>query len=150
MPAVKKARAIGFNHIALEVGDIDEALAFYGRLFEFTLRGKDEDSAFIDLGDQFLALQKGRKQPADDGRHFGLVVDDKEAVRKALADAGIEPVPGPFLDFLDPWGNRIEIVGYSNIQFTKAPNVLRGMGLTHLSKNKSALKELTEKGMSPD
>jgi catechol 2,3-dioxygenase-like lactoylglutathione lyase family enzyme len=94
MPAVKKARAIGFNHIALEVGDIDEALAFYGRLFEFTLRGKDEDSAFIDLGDQFLALQKGRKQPADDGRHFGLVVDDKEAVRKALADAGIEPVPG--------------------------------------------------------
>jgi lactoylglutathione lyase len=150
MPAVKKARAIGFNHIALEVGDIDEALAFYGRLFEFTLRGKDEDSAFIDLGDQFLALQKGRKQPADDGRHFGLVVDDKEAVRKALADAGIEPVPGPFLDFLDPWGNRIEIVGYSNIQFTKAPNVLRGMGLTHLSKNKSALKELAEKGMSPD
>jgi len=150
MPEAKKARIIGFNHIALEVGDIDEALAFYGRLFEFTLRGKDEDSAFIDLGDQFLALQKGRKQPADDGRHFGLVVDDKEAVRKALADAGIEPVPGPFLDFLDPWGNRIEIVGYSNIQFTKAPNVLRGMGLTHLSKNKSALKELAEKGMSPD
>jgi lactoylglutathione lyase len=149
MAASKKARAIGFNHVALEVGDIDEALAFYGRLFDFTLRGKDEDSAFIDLGDQFLALQKGRTQPADDGRHFGLVVDDKEAVRKALVDAGIELVPGPFLDFLDPWGNRIEIVGYSNIQFTKGSNVLRGMGLTHLTKNKNALKELAEKGMAP-
>ena len=150
MPGAKKARAIGFNHVALEVGDIDEALTFYGRLFEFTLRDKDEDSAFIDLGDQFLALQKGRRQSADDGRHFGLVVDDKETVRKALVDAGIELVPGPFLDFLDPWGNRIEIVGYSNIQFTKAPHVLRGMGLTHLSKTKSALKELAEKGMAPE
>ena len=111
MPEAKKARAVGFNHVALEVGDIEEALAFYGRLFDFELRGKSETSAFIDLGDQFLALQKGRTQPADDGRHFGLVVDDKDAVRKALADAGIEPLPGPFLDFLDPWGNRIEIVG---------------------------------------
>ena len=100
----KKARAIGFNHIALEVGDLDEALAFYGRLFQFELRGREEDAAFIDLGDQFIALQKGRKQPADDGRHFGLVVDDKEAVRKALIEAGIEIVPGPFLDFLDPLG----------------------------------------------
>ncbi len=150
MAATRKARAIGFNHVALEVGDIEEALAFYGRLFEFELRGKDDSSAFIDLGDQFLALQRGRAQPADDGRHFGLVVDDKDAVRKAMADAGIEPVPGPFLDFLDPWGNRIEIVGYQNIQFTKAPNVLRGMGLAHLSKNKKALKELAEKGMAPD
>jgi lactoylglutathione lyase len=149
MPNTKKARAVGFNHIALEVGDIEEALAFYGRLFEFTLRGKSEDSAFIDLGDQFLALQKGRKQPADDGRHFGLVVDDKEAVRKALADAGIEPLPGRFLDFLDPWGNRFEIVGYDNIQFTKAPNVLRGMGLFDLSKSEKAIKELADKGMAP-
>jgi catechol 2,3-dioxygenase-like lactoylglutathione lyase family enzyme len=144
-----KARAIGFNHVALEVGDIEEALAFYGRLFEFELRGKDDTSAFIDLGDQFLALQKGRTQSADDGRHFGLVVDNKDAVRKALADAGIETLPGPFLDFLDPWGNRIKIVGYDNIQFTKAPNVLRGMGLAHLSKSRSAIKELTEKGMAP-
>ena len=144
-----KARAIGFNHVALEVGDIEEALAFYGRLFEFELRGKDDTSAFIDLGDQFLALQKGRTQSADDGRHFGLVVDNKDAVRNALADAGIETLPGPFLDFLDPWGNRIEIVGYDNIQFTKAPNVLRGMGLAHLSKSRSAIKELTEKGMAP-
>jgi predicted enzyme related to lactoylglutathione lyase len=149
MPNAKKARAIGFNHIALEVGDIEEALAFYGRLFEFKLRGKSEDSAFIDLGDQFLALQKGRRQPADDGRHFGLVVDDKEAVHKALADAGVEVLPGRFLDFRDPWGNRIEIVGYDNIQFTKAAHVLRGMSLSHLSKNEKALKELADKGMAP-
>jgi lactoylglutathione lyase len=150
MPEVKKARAIGFNHIALEVGDIEEALAFYGRIFEFQLRGKDEDMAFIDLGDQFLALQKGRKQSSDDGRHFGLVVDDKDAVRRALAEAGVEMLPGPFLDFRDPWGNRIEIVGYDNIQFSKAPNVLRGMGLGHLAKNAKAIKELAEKGMAPD
>ncbi len=150
MPAAKKARAIGFNHVALEVGDIEQALAFYGRLFDFKLRSKDESSAFIDLGDQFIALQKGRSQPSDDGRHFGLVVDDKDAVRRALADAGIEALPGPFLDFRDPWGNRIEIVGYDNIQFTKAANVLRGMGLMHLSKNESAIKELTEKGMAPN
>ena len=145
----KKARAVGFNHVALEVGDIDEALAFYGRLFDFELRGRSKTSAFIDLGDQFLALQKGRTQPADDGRHFGLVVDDKDAVRNALAEAGVEPLPGPFLDFLDPWGNRVEIVSYDNIQFTKAPNVLRGMGLSHLPKNENAIKELTDKGMAP-
>ena len=151
MDNAKKARAVGLNHLALEVGDIDEALAFYRRVFDFELRGKSATSAFIDLGDQFLALQKGRTQSADDGRHFGLVVDDKEAVRKALADAGIEPLPGPFLDFLDPWGNRIEIVSYEkNVQFTKAPNVLRGMGLTHLSKNVKAIKELAEKGMTPN
>ena len=149
MPEAKKARAVGFNHIALEVGDIDEALAFYGRLFDFTLRGRSDAAAFIDLGDQFLALQKGRAQAADDGRHFGLVVDDKEAVRKALAAAGVETIPGPFLDFRDPWGNRVEIVGYDNIQFTKAPYVLRGMGLAHLSKNDRAVRELTEKGMAP-
>lgn len=149
MANARKARAVGINHIALEVGDIEEALEFYGRLFDFKLRGKSEDSAFIDLGDQFLALQKGRRQAADDGRHFGLVVDDKEAVRKALAEAGIEPLPGRFLDFRDPWGNRFEIVGYDNIQFTKAPHVLRGMGLSHLSKSEKAIKELADKGMGP-
>jgi catechol 2,3-dioxygenase-like lactoylglutathione lyase family enzyme len=147
MPHAEKARAIGFNHVALEVGDIDEALAFYGRLFEFELRGRSKTSAFIDLGDQFLALQRGRTQPADDGRHFGLVVDDKEAVRRALAEAGVKTLPGRFLDFLDPWGNRIEIVGYDNVQFTKAPNVLRGMGLSDLAKNEKAMKELIDKGM---
>ena len=148
--ATKKARAVGFNHVALEVGDIEEALAFYGRLFEITLRGKSETSAFVDLGDQFIAFQKGRVQGPDDGRHFGLVVTDKEAVRAALAEAHIAPLPGPFLDFLDPWGNRIEIVEYQNVQFTKAPNVLRGMGLRDLSKNDSALKELSAKGMAPE
>ena len=148
MPVVRKARAIGFNHVALEVGDIDEALKFYGRLFDFELRGRSKTSAFIDLGDQFLALQQGRTQPADDGRHFGLVVDDREAVRRALADAGVDTLPGQFLDFLDPWGNRIEIVGYDNIQFTKAPNVLRGMGLPSLPKNERAMKELSDKGMA--
>jgi len=90
MAVATKARAVGFNHVAIEVGDIDAALAFYGRFFEFHLRSKNDSMAFIDLGDQFLALQKGRTQPADDGRHFGLVVDDKEAARKALADAGIK------------------------------------------------------------
>jgi catechol-2,3-dioxygenase len=147
MPAAK-ARAVGINHVALEVGDIDEALEFYGRLFDFTLRGKSDDAAFIDLGDQFLALQKGRRQPADDGR-LGLVVDDKEAVRHALIAAGVTPLPGPFLDFRDPWGNRFEIIGYDNIQFTKADNVLRGMKLTHLAKTPSAIKELADKGMAP-
>ncbi|MGH6891596.1 MAG: VOC family protein [Dongiaceae bacterium] len=150
MPQTRKARAVGFNHVALVVGDIDAALAFYGRLFEFTLRERDETSAFIDLGDQFLALQKGRGRTADDGHHFGLVVDDKEAARKALIAAGIKPLPGRFLDFLDPWGNRIEIVGYGNIQFTKAPHVLRGMGLARLKKSESAIKELREKGMAPE
>lgn len=144
-----KARMIGFNHIALEVGDIEAALAFYGRLFDFQLRSKSDCMAFIDLGDQFLALQKGRTQSADEGRHFGLVVDSKQLARQALADAGIETLPGPFLDFVDPWGNRVEIVGYDNIQFSKAPNVLRGMGLTHLAKNESAIRELTDKGMAP-
>jgi lactoylglutathione lyase len=140
---------VGFNHVALEVGDIEEALSFYERIFEFKLRGKSKDMAFIDLGDQFLALQKGRSQPSDGGRHFGLVVDDKNAARRALAEAGVEVLPGPFLDFRDPWGNRIEIVGYDSIQFSKAPNVLRGMGLSHLSKNAKAIKEVTEKGMAP-
>jgi lactoylglutathione lyase len=149
MPEAKIARAVGFNHVALEVGDIEEALAFYARLFSFTLRGKSETMAFIDLGDQFLALQKGRRQAPDDGRHFGLVVDDKEAVRAALIEAGVKVLPGRFLDFLDPWGNRFEIIGYDNIQFSKAPEVLRGMGLAHLSKNADAIKELAEKGMAP-
>ena len=149
MSVASKPRLVGFNHVAIEVGDIEAALAFYGRLFDFELRSKSESMAFIDLGDQFLALQKGRAQPADDGRHFGLVVDDKEAARRALADAGVATLPGPFLDFLDPWGNRIEIIGYDNIQFTKATHVLRGMGLAHLAKNDRAIKELADKGMAP-
>jgi len=142
MAEAKKARAVGLNHVALEVGDIEEALAFYGRLFDFKLRGKSATSAFVDLGDQFLALQRGRTQPADDGRHFGLVVD-------ALTDEGIKPLPGPFLDFLDPWGNRIQVVEYRDIQFTKAPEVLVAMGLGHLDKSADALDELARKGIRP-
>ena len=145
-----KARAVGFNHVALEVGDIDEALEFYASFLDFEIRGKSESMAFIDLGDQFLALQKGRRQPKDDGRHFGLVVSDKEAVRSSLEEHGVEILPGRFLDFFDPWGNRIEIVGYTNIQFTKAPHVLRGMGLLELQKTDSAMRELSDKGMAPD
>ena len=148
MPEAKMPRAIGVNHVALEVGDIDEALAFYAKIFAFELRGKNADMAFIDLGDQFIALQKGRRQGPDDGRHFGLVVDDREAVRQALEAAGVAVLAGPFLDFLDPWGNRIEVVGYDNIQFSKAENVLAGMGLTHLQKNTQARKELADKGMA--
>src|SRR5262249_37023798 len=128
----KKARAVGVNHIAPEVGDIEEAVRVYGRLFDFKLRGNSKDARFIDRGDQFIALQRGRRQAADDGRHFGLVVDDKEALRTALIAAGVKILPGRFLDFLDPWGNRIEIVGYDNIQFSKTSYVLRGMGLLHL------------------
>ena len=149
MAESKRPRVVGFNHVALEVGDIEQALAFYGRLFAFELRGKSDTLAFIDLGDQFIALQKGRKQAPDDGRHFGLGVDDKEAARRALEAAGVALLDGPFLDFLDPWGNRVEIVGYDNIQFSKAPNVLRGMGLAHLTKNDNAIKELAEKNMAP-
>jgi lactoylglutathione lyase len=150
MAEFAKPRVVGFNHVALEVGDIDEALTFYGRLFKFELRGKNDTMAFIDLGDQFIALQKGRRQSADEGRHFGLVVEDKEAARAVLKSAGVALIDGPFLDFRDPWGNRVEIVGYDNVQFTKAPNVLRGMGLTHLAKNEKAKKELAQKGMAVD
>jgi lactoylglutathione lyase len=144
------ARLVGINHVALEVGDVEAALALYGRLFDFELRGRGQGAAFIDMGDQFLAISEGRSQPADDGRHFGLVVDDKDEVRRALAEAGIEPLPGPFLDFRDPWGNRIEIIAYKTIQFTKASHVLRGMGLSHLSKGEKAIRELADKGMAPD
>jgi lactoylglutathione lyase len=150
MSQSQKAHVVGFNHIALEVGDIEQALAFYSRIVDFRLRGKTEDMAFIDLGDQFLALQKGPSQPAGSARHFGLVVDDKEVVRRALIEAGVKILPGSFLDFYDPWGNRVEIVSYENVQFSKAPNVLRGMGLAHLSKSAGAIKELAEKGMAPD
>ena len=149
MSEARRARAVGFNHIALEVGNIDEALEFYGSIVDFELRGKSDTMAFIDLGDQFLALQKGRRQAPDDGRHFGLVVTDKEAVRGTLESLGVEILPGRFLDFMDPWGNRVEIVGYDNIQFTKADHVLEGMGLGTLEKSASAIQELTDKGMKP-
>lgn len=144
-----KARLMGINHIALEVGDVEAALAFYGRLFDFRLRGRGQGAAFIDLGDQFVALSEGRRQPPDEHRHFGLVVDDKEAVRRRLEAEGVAVLPGRFLDFLDPWGNRVEIVDYRDIQFSKAPEVLRGMGLGHLEKTEDAKRQLREKGLGP-
>jgi predicted enzyme related to lactoylglutathione lyase len=140
-------RLVGINHIALEVGDVDEALEFYGRIFEFTLRGRGARMAFIDIGDQFIALAAGRTQPPDRHRHFGLVVDDKEATRRALEEAGADILPGGGLDFRDPWGNHVQVVEYSEIQFTKAPEVLRGLGLDGLEKSPEALAELRAKGI---
>jgi len=147
----KKPRLVGINHVALEVGDIDEALAWYAQIFEFTLRGRNERSAFIDMGDQFINFAKvpERKSDGVERRHIGFVVDDRSSVKARAEAAGARMVDGPFLDFLDPWGNRIEVIQYDNIQFTKAPNVLRGMGLS-LAKNDSARKELAEKGMAPE
>jgi lactoylglutathione lyase len=141
------SRLVGINHVALEVGSIEEALAFYGRFFELHLRGVVPGMAFIDMGDQFLALSEGRQQGRDDGRHFGLVVDDKARVRAALEAAeDVELLPGSRLDFYDPWGNRIEIVDYRDIQFTKSAEVLKGMGLD-LYKHPEALEQLREKGL---
>ena len=145
----RKARAVGINHLALEVGNIDEALAFYGGFVEFELVSRSPNAAFIYFGDQFINFTKGRRQASDDERHFGLVVDDKAAARAAIEEMGVEILPGRFLDFLDPWGNRVEIVSYQNIQFSKAPNVLHGMGLDGLGKNEDAIAELEKKGMRP-
>ena len=142
------ARLLGINHVALEVDDIDEALAWYGQFFEFELRGRSAGQAFVDMGDQFLALATPRRQPPDAARHFGLVVDDKEAVRAALTEAGVAVKPGRRLDFHDPWGIQIEVVGYRDIQFTKAPEILRGMNLDGLEKSERALEELRGKGLA--
>jgi lactoylglutathione lyase len=144
---MSKPRLVGLNHIALEVDDLDRALAFYGGIFEFELRGRMSGMAFVDAGDQFIALSEGRTQPPDDSRHFGLVVDDKEATRAALQEAGAEILPGRGLDFRDPWGNHVQVVEYGDIQFTKSPEVLRGMGLEGLQKSPEALRELREKGL---
>ncbi len=145
----RKPRLLGINHVALEVGDIDEALAFYGRFFEFELRGRGEKMAFIDLGDQFLALIAGRRQPTDSDRHFGLVVDDREGLRARLEAAGVELVDDKRLDFLDPWGNRFEIVPYDDIQFLKDRAVLRVMGADASRKTDAARDELRGKGIEP-
>jgi catechol 2,3-dioxygenase-like lactoylglutathione lyase family enzyme len=149
-----KPRVVGLNHIALEVGDVEEALRFYASIFSFELRGSHEneegrvDMAFIDMGDQFLALSRGRHQVPARDRHFGLVVDDRSEVRRLAIQAGAKMLDGPFLDFLDPWGNRIEIVEYGDLQFSKTPSVLRAMGLSHLRKSEEAQDELRQKGMT--
>ena len=143
------ARLVGFNHVALEVGDLEEALEFYGRLFELELRGRGPGMAFVDAGDQFLAISEGRSQGSDEHRHIGMVVDDRRAVRRALREMGVEILPGRGLDFLDPWGNHWQVVEYADVQFTKAPEVLRGMGLGSLKKSEKALEELRRKGLMP-
>ena len=144
-------RLVGINHVALDVGNVEEALAWYGRIFEFQLRGRAGNRmAFIDMGDQFMALAAGRTQPPDQARHFGLVVDDKEAVRKRLHDNGVSVQASGSLDFTDPWGNHVQVVDYRDVQFTKAPEVLRGMKLSGLSKSEQALEELSKKGMAAD
>jgi lactoylglutathione lyase len=143
------ARLVGINHVALEVGDIDAALELYGRLFSFELRGRGRGMAFIDIGDQFLALSEGRAQAPDDTRHFGLVVDDKEAVRAAVQAEGLPLVGiGHRLDFLDPWGNRIEVVGYADIQFERVPPVKRKLGIEALGKTEKARREIADRGLS--
>lgn len=134
--------------MALEVGDVDEALAWYGRFFELELRGRAGRMAFVDMGDQFLALAPGRTEPPDRARHFGLVVDDKEAVRAALREAGVPVQPSGSVDFHDPWGNNVQVVDYREIQFTKAPQVLHGMGFEGLEKSEAARRELREKGLA--
>jgi catechol 2,3-dioxygenase-like lactoylglutathione lyase family enzyme len=143
------ARLVGINHVALAVGDVEEALAWYGRFFEFELRGRHgRQMAFIDMGDQFIALASGRKQPPDDSRHFGLVVDDKDAVRAALNEAGIDVAASGSVDFRDPWGNHVQVVDYRDIQFTKTPAVLGAMNLDGLGKSEAAQREIRERGLA--
>jgi lactoylglutathione lyase len=144
----RKPKLVGINHVALEVGDVEEALAFYGRVFDFALRGRGEGQAFLDMGDQFLALVQTPSPHADRHRHFGLVVDDRSTVRGRAERAGAKLLDGRFLDFLDPWGNRVEVVEYADVQFIKAPQVLDTMGLSP-AKSEKARRELAEKGMWP-
>ena len=145
-----RARLVGFNHVAVEVDDVDEALEFYGRIFDFELRGRGPKMAFIDAGDQFIAIAAERTQPPDGHRHVGIVVDDRKAVRRALRGMDVQILPGKGLDFIDPWGNRWQVVEYRDVQFTKAPDVLAGMGLDDLKKSPKALEELRGKGLTPE
>jgi lactoylglutathione lyase len=142
-------RIVGINHVAIEVGDVDEAVAWYRRFFEIELRGRAGAAmAFIDMGDQFIAVTAGRTQPPDQARHFGLVVDDKEAVRSALQRAGVSVHASGSVDFLDPWGNHVQVVDYRDIQFTKAPAVMCGMRIGGLEKTAAAREELRRKGLA--
>ena len=142
-----KATAIGVNHVALEVGNIAEALAFYGSFLNFTITSQSEDTAFIYFGDQFINFAKGKTLASDEKRHFGIAVDDKELVRDILVEMDVTLLGGRFLDFLDPWGNRIEITTYTNIMFSKSTAILRGMGMDHLQKTAEALAELDKHGL---
>ena len=138
-------RLVGVNHVALRVDDIEEAVAFYTELFEPTAVERIPGAAFLQRGDQFIALFE--RGPRTEEPHFGLVVDDKEAARRSLEDAGVEILPGGRLDFRDPSGNLVQIVQYDEIQFTKTDRILEGMKL-ELGKSESALAELREKGLA--
>jgi len=140
---------VGINHVALEVGSIDEALAFWERLFgPLQLRSRSGSMAFVDMGDQFVALMRAPHGEPDTVRHVGIVVDDKDAVRAAALAAGVEVSRPPSLDLHDPWGNLLQVVDYREIQFTKAPEVLAGMGFAGLEKTEAALAELRAKGLA--
>jgi lactoylglutathione lyase len=144
-----KARLVGINHVALEVGDLEGALALYGRLFHFAMRGRVRRMAFVDMGDQFLAIAEGRSQGPDDGRHFGLVVDDVDAAREAVAREGLKVLGGrgSSFDFRDPWGNRFQVVGYRNIQFERSDGVRRALGIEAVEKTRDARREIAERGL---
>jgi catechol 2,3-dioxygenase-like lactoylglutathione lyase family enzyme len=144
----RKARPVGVNHVSIEVESIPLALEFYGRLLDLVIEEADDTMANIAMGDQFIALTAGRHQSPDRVRHFGLVVDDKELFRATLLKERITPLPGRFLGFLDPWGNRVEVIEYTNIMFTKAENVLRGMKMDDLEKNEHARTQLANAGMA--
>jgi catechol 2,3-dioxygenase-like lactoylglutathione lyase family enzyme len=142
-----RGRLVGINHVALDVGDLVAALEFYGRIFEFTADTSEAGMAFVEMGDQFIALTEHDEPAPDETRHFGLVVDDKEVVRAALQRAGVAISPGRRLNFRDPWGNQIQVVDYRDIRFTKAQPVLDGMGLGGLNKRDAALEELRRSGL---
>ena len=143
-----RARLVGMNHIALEVSDIDQALEFWGKIFQFELRGRSDGAAFIDMGDQFIALMKSDEPHRDRERHFGLVVDDRSKVRDLARAAGAEVPESWALDIIDPWGNFIQVIEYGDIQFSKTDTVLKAMGLDGLEKTEKAKKELADKGMA--
>jgi lactoylglutathione lyase len=145
-----KAKLVGINHIALEVSDLDAALELYGRLFHYDMRGRVRKMAFIDMGDQFIAVAEGRTQDPDGGRHFGLVVDDVDAARAAVEREGLEVLGrrrGQSFDFRDPWGNRFQVVGYRNIQFERTAGVRRKLGIEGVEKTDAAKDEIAERGL---
>ncbi|MGH8221795.1 MAG: VOC family protein [Woeseiaceae bacterium] len=147
---LQKARAIGINHVAIEVGDVGEAIEFYRQFLDFQVEEQNDEMAIVYFGDQFINFIRNPDRKPDQMRHFGIAVDDKSLAKRMLEAMGVKLLDSRFLDFLDPWGNRVEITTYTNIQFTKADHVLHGMGLGHLKKSDKAITELRAKGMAPD
>ncbi|MGH8198238.1 MAG: VOC family protein [Steroidobacteraceae bacterium] len=148
-PHSQKARAVGINHVAIEVGDIQSALEFYGSFLDFKVEEQNDDMAIVYFGDQFINFIRNADRKPDQMRHFGIAVDDKPLARRTLEAMRVKLLDSRFLDFMDPWGNRVEITTYTNIQYTKADHVLQGMGLGHLKKSDESLAELRAKGMAP-